>query len=138
MEPTTPDPPSQDEAAPPPPAAGQPAPAIHALPAPPPAWWLLLLFLAMALPLSFLFIVLGAAPGEGRRTLLALLATQLAFLLPALAWARLSGYRPLRLLGLVLPTRASMVLGLGIGVGAIVAGSGLMALWRLADRKSVG
>jgi len=131
VEPTTSDPPSQDQAAPPP-SSSEPAPAAHALPAPPPAWWLLLLFLAMALPLAFLFIVLGAALGEGRRTLLALLATQLAFLLPALAWARLSGYRPLRLLGLVLPTRASMVLGLGIGVGAIVAGSGLMALWRLA------
>jgi len=105
---------------------------VHPLPAAPPAWWLLLLVLAVSLPLAFLVIVLGAAFGEGSRTLLALLATQLAFLLPALAWARLSGYRPLRLLRLVLPTRAGLLLGLLVGLGAIVAGAGLMALWRLA------
>ena len=112
-------------------------PPVTALPAPPPAWWLLALSLATLVPLALIGWILLAVQGRRSSLLLGLLITQLVFLLPALAWARLSGCRPLRLLRLVRPSPGGLLLGLGVGVGAIVAGAGVMALWRTTLPASV-
>jgi membrane protease YdiL (CAAX protease family) len=114
------------------------------LPAAPPAWWLLVLFLATLLPLLIFGFLMAAVQG-GRPTLLqGLLGNQLAFLLPALAWARLSGFRPLPLLRLSRPSRSSLLLGVAVGLVCLLAGSGLNGLWRgllpssLLDRFDTG
>ncbi len=106
-------------------------------PAPPPAWWLLAFSLATLVPLSLIGWILLAVQGRPSSLLLGLFVTQVVFLLPALAWARLSGYRAPRLLRLINPAPAGLLVGLGVGVGSIVAGAGLMALWRSALPASV-
>jgi membrane protease YdiL (CAAX protease family) len=102
------------------------------------------LFPAALVPLLFLGFIVSALQG-GRPTLLqSLVATQLAFLLPALAWARLSGYRPIPLLRLARPTRSALLLGVAVGLVCLLAGSGLNSLWRgllpssLLDRFDTG
>ncbi len=103
-----------------------------------------MLFLAGLLPLMLAWWIVGAVQG-GRPTMLQdLIVNQLTFLLPALAWARLSGYRPLPLLRLARPSRSSLLLGMAIGLVCLLAGSGLHALWRgflpasLLDRFDTG
>ena len=113
------------------PAAGELAPTDGA-PRPPPAWWLLLFFLTAVLPISFLAKVMGGLQAGRGSLLIDIVSTQVAFLLPALAWARLSGWHPPRLLRLTRSSPAGLLLGLGVGLGSILAGAGVMALWRIA------
>ncbi len=83
----------------------------------------LVVLLLSILPLSLL----------GSASLLAgALVTQLALVLATLRWARRTGFDPRRLLRLTMPPLRALLIGAGIGVAGILAGSGLQSLTRAA------
>ena len=121
-QPAPPDPP-----APPSMVPGEPPPP----PRPPTAWGLLGHYLAAFLPLALLTSgLLFPVRRGGGSVLVGLVVAQVFYLLPALAWALGSGFRPLRLLRLARPSGAALLLGAGTGLAVILAGSGVMSLWR--------
>ncbi len=100
-------------------------------PRPPTAWGLLGHYLAAFLPLALLTSgLLFPVRRGGGSVLVGLVVAQVFYLLPALAWALGSGFRPLRLLRLARPSGAALLLGAGTGLAVILAGAGVMSLWR--------
>ncbi len=97
--------------------------------APPSAWWLLVFYLSGMVPLLIFLSLLFLARGAQGIMLLAPLGGHAVLLLAALAWVRMSHLRAIPLLRLTRPTWSGLLLALGVGVGLLVAGTGVRALW---------
>lgn len=94
----------------------------------PPAWWLIPIFLLFGSPFYIAAGIFGPAASESWKLLIGLCAGQLGFLLPALAWARASGLQASPLLRLTRPSVASLLLGAGTALAALLTGYGPTSL----------
>lgn len=97
-------------------------------PEPPSASWLLVLFTFLVLPVAIGGVLFSPPVREGALPVGGNVAFQLSLVLPALAWAHLSGLRRLPLLRLTWPPRMALLLGAGTAFATMLAGYGLVAL----------
>lgn len=89
------------------------------------------IFILLGLPFLIGAAIFGAAASGLGKTLIVMVAFPLAFLPPALAWARLSGLRMLPLLRLTRPSAAALLLGAGAAFAVVPAAYGLVHLLSL-------
>jgi membrane protease YdiL (CAAX protease family) len=105
--------------------------AIPETPEAPPAWWLIPAFLLTGFPVLIGAAIFGSTASDPGKALIAMTTTPVAFLPPALVWARVSGFRVFPLLRLTRSSLAALLLGAGAAFAAVLAGYGLVNLLSL-------
>lgn len=97
----------------------------------PSAWWLIPIFLLTGFPVLIGAAIFGYTASELGKALIAMTTTPVAFLTPALVWARVSGLRMLPLLRMTRPSVAALLFGAGAAFAAVLAAYGLANLLAL-------